>query len=478
MAATPAAAAAAAAAAEAAGNIFSKTVSDYHITRKLGSGKFGEVRAAFNTATNEQLAVKIVLRSKLTSKKDVDHINREITYMKVLSHPFVVQLREALQTTNNIYLFMELVEGGDLIDRIGRERLTEARARKYFQQLVVGVRYCHANKIAHRDLKLDNLLLDKKDNIKVADFGLANLATVDPMMHTIVGSPHYVAPEVLRVADEPRDSSLGYDGFGADLWSMGVILFTLLSGHYPFDDENRRTLFNKITAGDFRMSRSFTPASANLVQNLLVVDPAKRYTINDILNDPWFKVDFDPALLALGGAAVPVAPQSPLNVSMADNDPRLEAARCAAIEARNPTNPRSRSPILTATADAAKRPVAFWFRGDSVDACMASVCEALRRMGCLFQDPDAVVGAAGARVGTARELVAYRNKPAPAATAAPGAAAGAPVQIFQVGVWKTEPGAQSCAVAVEPRGGDTSEFAALVRALFESLGAKVSDAAI
>lgn len=280
----------------------------YELGRVLGTGSFSKVRECIDTTTREIYAVKIIDKSQLAKEHLEEQLKREISILKQLRHKFVVSMKEVLQTTRHIYIVLELITGGELFDKIVQsERLPEDLARKYFQQLLVAVRHCHKHGIAHRDLKPENLLLDKEGNIKVSDFGLANLQYREgEMMRTVVGTPNYVAPEVIR----QTNSGQGYNGLMADVWSCGIILYVMLSGHQAFDDKSLKALFNKIERGQYQMSRYFSDGARNLIGKILIVDPTKRYTINDILNDPWFRVGFDPKLLDIGTNAGTVDPSS------------------------------------------------------------------------------------------------------------------------------------------------------------------------
>jgi len=167
-------------------------------------------------------------------------LKREIAIMKILKHKNVIQLKEVLQSQNNIYIVLELITGGELFDKIVKaKKFPENVARRYFQQLISAMDYCHNNGIAHRDLKPENILLDAEGNVKISDFGLSNFSNLDPtyLMQTTCGTPNYVAPEVL--------SAKGYVGFRADVWSAGVILYVMLCGCLPFEDENIKQLFQK-----------------------------------------------------------------------------------------------------------------------------------------------------------------------------------------------------------------------------------------
>jgi 5'-AMP-activated protein kinase catalytic alpha subunit len=285
-----------------------KKIGKYEIGRVLGKGNFSKVRVATDSTNGERYAIKIIDKALLTRDHLEDQIRREISILKVLRHKYIVQMREAFQTTKHMYVVMELVEGGELFDVVAEKgRLSEDETRKYFQQLIVAVRYCHLNKIAHRDLKLENLLLDQRGNLKVTDFGLANMqSTPDAsVMRTVCGTPNYVAPEVIRMNSVPRnpqtgERASGYNGFTADVWSCGIILFIMLSGRQAFDDDDIKALFNKIERGQYQMSRHISDGPKSLIERMLCTDPAQRITINDIIKHPWFQVGFDNSELTSG----------------------------------------------------------------------------------------------------------------------------------------------------------------------------------
>jgi carbon catabolite-derepressing protein kinase len=180
--------------------------------------------------------------------------------------------------------------GGELFDYIvNNGRLQEDKARKFFQQIVCAVEYCHRHKIVHRDLKPENLLLDENYNVKIADFGLSNIMTDGNFLKTSCGSPNYAAPEVI--------SGKLYAGPEVDVWSCGVILYVLLVGRLPFDDEYIPTLFKKIAAGNYSIPTYLSAGSVSLIKKMLMVNPVHRITIGDIRQDPWFTKNL-PAYLA------------------------------------------------------------------------------------------------------------------------------------------------------------------------------------
>eukprot|EP00758_Cryptobia_borreli_P003114 Tbor_TRINITY_DN3537_c0_g1::TRINITY_DN3537_c0_g1_i2::g.2901::m.2901 len=266
-----------------------KKIGKYELGKTLGSGNFSKVKLGNDSELKETWAIKIIDKEQLQKEHMEEQLKREIAVMKMLKHPNVVQLKEVMQTANHIYLVLELVTGGELFDKIvAAKRFDEVTSRKYFHQLIDGINYCHTQGIAHRDLKPENLLLDSQDNLKIMDFGLSNLQRADgegTLLQTVCGTPNYVAPEVLK--------ERGYNGIIADIWSCGVVLFVMLAGYLPFDDQNMNALFNKIERGEYRMARHFSDSAKDIIGKMLTVDPAKRITVQGIIEHPWFKVGFE-----------------------------------------------------------------------------------------------------------------------------------------------------------------------------------------
>ncbi|KAK1275885.1 CBL-interacting serine/threonine-protein kinase 25 [Acorus gramineus] len=257
----------------------------YEMGRLLGKGTFAKVYFAKNIQTSESVAIKVIHKDHvLKNHFMMDQIKREISVMRLVRHPNVVHLREVLATRSKIFFVMDLVRGGELFSRVARSKLREDLARRYFQQLISAVHFCHARGVSHRDLKPENLLLDDNGDLKVSDFGLSALPEqlrYDGLLHTQCGTPAYVAPEVLR--------KRGYDGSKADIWSCGVVLFVLLAGFLPFQDENLMRMYRKVFKADFHFPPWISPDARRLISRLLVVDPAKRISIPEIMAVPWFK---------------------------------------------------------------------------------------------------------------------------------------------------------------------------------------------
>ncbi|KAH3674324.1 hypothetical protein WICMUC_003396 [Wickerhamomyces mucosus] len=269
-------------------------IGPWKLGKTLGTGSTGRVLLAEHQQTGQKAAVKIVSKSKLNNSNNevLDDTNkgrdaaglaygieREIIIMKLLNHPNVLRLYDVWETSKYLYLILEYVEGGELFDLlVERGPLDEYEAIKYFRQIIMGISYCHALGICHRDLKPENLLLDHDLNIKLADFGMAALENNDRLLETSCGSPHYAAPEIV--------SGKHYHGFESDVWSCGVILFALLTGRLPFDDENIRSLLLKVQSGTFEMPSSdeISIEAQDLLSKMLTVDPSKRIKTHEILN--------------------------------------------------------------------------------------------------------------------------------------------------------------------------------------------------
>jgi len=259
----------------------------YEMGRVLGQGNFAKVYHGRNPITNENVAIKVIKKEKLKKERLVKQIKREVSVMKLVRHPHIVELKEVMATKGKIFLVMEYVKGGELFTKVNKGKLSEDLARKYFQQLISAVDYCHSRGVTHRDLKPENLLLDQNEDLKVSDFGLSALPEqrrADGMLVTPCGTPAYVAPEVLK--------KKGYDGSKADIWSCGVILYALLCGYLPFQGENVMRIYRKAFRAQYELPEWVSPQAKNLISNLLVADPAKRYSIPDIMKDPWFQFGF------------------------------------------------------------------------------------------------------------------------------------------------------------------------------------------
>lgn len=255
---------------------------NYKLGKTLGIGSFGKVKIAEHALTGHKVAIKILNRRKIKNMEMEEKVRREIKILRLFMHPHIIRLYEVIETPTDIYVVMEYVKSGELFDYIVEKgRLQEDEARNFFQQIISGVEYCHRNMVVHRDLKPENLLLDSKCNVKIADFGLSNIMRDGHFLKTSCGSPNYAAPEVI--------SGKLYAGPEVDVWSCGVILYALLCGTLPFDDENIPNLFKKIKGGIYTLPSHLSPGARDLIPRMLVVDPMKRMTIPEIRTHPWFQ---------------------------------------------------------------------------------------------------------------------------------------------------------------------------------------------
>ncbi|XP_040998785.1 CBL-interacting serine/threonine-protein kinase 6 [Juglans microcarpa x Juglans regia] len=256
----------------------------YELGRLLGHGTFAKVYHARHLQTGKSVAMKVVGKEKVIKVGMMDQVKREISVMKMVTHPNIVELHEVMASKSKIYFAMELVRGGELFSKISKGRLKEDVARVYFQQLISAIDFCHSRGVYHRDLKPENLLLDEDGNLKVTDFGLSAFSEhlkQDGLLHTTCGTPAYVAPEVI--------GKKGYDGAKTDIWSCGVILYVLLAGFLPFQDDNIIALYKKIYRGDFKCPPWFSSEARRLITKLLDPNPSTRITISKIMDSSWFK---------------------------------------------------------------------------------------------------------------------------------------------------------------------------------------------
>nr|ACU57073.1 CBL-interacting protein kinase 25 [Oryza sativa Japonica Group] len=269
------------------------TTERYEFGPLVGEGNFAKVYLGRHRATGEEVAIKVMDKEKLVRLGATELIKREIAVMQRLRHPNVVRIHEVMVNKRRICVVMEYVRGGALYRYFrrgpsgGAAGLREHEARRFFQQLVSAVAYCHSRGVFHRDIKLDNLLVDEQGNLKVADFGLSALADMERReahLQTVCGTPLFLAPEVFK--------RRGYDGAKADVWACGVVLYVLLTGRKPFPDEHVSRLYRLIGQNQFQCPPSFSPDLARLVRRLLQPDPDRRITIPEIMEMRWFKRGF------------------------------------------------------------------------------------------------------------------------------------------------------------------------------------------
>ncbi|XP_017327450.1 serine/threonine-protein kinase MARK2 isoform X3 [Ictalurus punctatus] len=257
-------------------------VGNYRLLKTIGKGNFAKVKLAKHIPTGKEVAVKIIDKTQLNSSS-LQKLFREVRIMKLLNHPNIVKLFEVIETEKTLYLVMEYASGGEVFDYlVAHGRMKEKEARAKFRQIVSAVQYCHQKCIVHRDLKAENLLLDADMNIKIADFGFSNEFTVGNKLDTFCGSPPYAAPELFQ--------GKKYDGPEVDVWSLGVILYTLVSGSLPFDGQNLKELRERVLRGKYRIPFYMSTDCENLLKKFLILNPTKRGSLEQIMKDRWMNV--------------------------------------------------------------------------------------------------------------------------------------------------------------------------------------------
>ncbi|XP_015740520.1 NUAK family SNF1-like kinase 2 isoform X2 [Coturnix japonica] len=249
----------------------------YEFLETLGKGTYGKVKKA-RERSGKLVAIKSIRKDRIKDEQDLIHIRREIEIMSSLNHPHIISVHEVFENSSKIVIVMEYASKGDLYDYISeRQRLSEQEARHFFRQVVSAIYYCHKNGIVHRDLKLENILLDANGNIKIADFGLSNVYQQDKFLQTYCGSPLYASPEIIN--------GRPYKGPEVDSWSLGVLLYILVHGTMPFDGHDYKTLVKQITNGDYREPTKLS--ACGLIRWMLMVNPERRATIEDIATHWW-----------------------------------------------------------------------------------------------------------------------------------------------------------------------------------------------
>ncbi|XP_076014712.1 MAP/microtubule affinity-regulating kinase 4 isoform X1 [Genypterus blacodes] len=260
-------------------------IGNYRLLKTIGKGNFAKVKLARHILTGREVAIKIIDKTQL-NPTSLQKLFREVRIMKSLNHPNIVQLFEVIETEKTLYLIMEYASGGEVFDYlVSHGRMKEKEARAKFRQIVSAVNYCHRKNIVHRDLKAENLLLDADSNIKIADFGFSNEFTAGNKLDTFCGSPPYAAPELFQ--------GKKYDGPEVDIWSLGVILYTLVSGSLPFDGQNLKELRERVLRGKYRVPFYMSTDCEGILRRFLVLNPTKRCSLEQIMKDKWMNVGFD-----------------------------------------------------------------------------------------------------------------------------------------------------------------------------------------
>lgn len=253
----------------------------YRIGKVLGRGAFGKVNLTIHRLSEEMVAIKSINKEFLTDEASKNKVMKEVRILKKMRHKNIVQLYDTFETNKHIIFVMELCSGGDLLNYVRkRRRLSEDYAKAIFKQILEALHYCHKLNILHRDIKLDNIILDSEGVIKIGDFGVSKIIEPGQTMYDQCGTPAYIAPEILR--------DKGYIGWGIDVWSAGVVLYAMLYGTVPFRAQNMNDLHDMIIKAKYSLKSDISEVSRDLLKKILEPDPRKRLSIPEILAHPWF----------------------------------------------------------------------------------------------------------------------------------------------------------------------------------------------
>lgn len=258
-------------------------VGEYNVGKAIGRGNFAVVRLAKHSIANCKVAIKIVDKNRL-DEENLLKIEREIHILKSLDHPHIIKLYEIIKTDQYIYLVTEYAGHGEVFEMLMEKgRIGETEARRLFQQTTAAVAYCHSHGIVHRDLKAENLLLDKHNDVKLIDFGFSNFQSPRTLLSTWCGSPPYAAPELLLGKE--------YDGTKADAWSLGVVLYILVTGGFPFPGDSIDKLKRAVLAGQLKIPYWVSVACSDLIRKMLTFHPSKRLSVENVMQHRWFVME-------------------------------------------------------------------------------------------------------------------------------------------------------------------------------------------
>lgn len=257
-------------------------IENYSIGKHLGQGAYAVVKLGTHRATKQRYAIKTYEKAKLIDPQRKQNVKREMRILQKLTHPRIIQFHESFEGPRQINIVMEYVGGTSLHSHVRRHlgrKLHESEARRLFRQIVEGVSYCHARAVTHRDLKLENILLDEDSNVKLIDFGFATCSSADQKSRVFCGTPSYMAPEIIARKD--------YVGPPVDVWALGVLLFAMLAGSFPFRGINDKDLYSKISKGAFVTPSWVSEQAKSVICSMIVRDPSKRPTCGEILEQEW-----------------------------------------------------------------------------------------------------------------------------------------------------------------------------------------------
>ena len=254
---------------------------EYTIKETIGKGTFSKVKLGINKSTGEKVAIKILEKSKIKTKSDILRVERELNILRKINHINLVKIYQTKEDQFNIYIIMEFINYDLFLHIVNNKRLDEKESSLYFFQIMQGLEYIHSLNIVHRDLKPENLLITKQRILKIIDFGLSNyFKDGDELLFTPCGSPSYTPPEMIK--------GYRYNGFAVDIWSTGIILYAMLCGYLPFEERNNKALFKKIIKCKVVYPKFISPNAQSLLKKILVDNPDKRITLNEIKKHPFY----------------------------------------------------------------------------------------------------------------------------------------------------------------------------------------------
>lgn len=263
--------------------LYRKTpLKDYTIGSTIGTGAYGTVKYGIQKSTQKRVAIKIYNKSKFSEKNQEKTIQNEIKILSKIDYPNIVKLYHTIDTPKSIYIILEYISGGSLntlLKRKTNRRLEELEASKIFEKLLLTLDHLHSKNITHRDIKLENTLIDQNGNVKVIDFGFATCFSNDKKTKLFCGTPNYMAPEIVGKKE--------YYGPPVDIWAAGVLLFVLLTGIFPFRANNDKELYKKIISGYYVVPEYVSNKAQSLIGKMINLDPDKRPTAGELLKDPW-----------------------------------------------------------------------------------------------------------------------------------------------------------------------------------------------
>eukprot|EP01022_Parablepharisma_sp_SALTPOND_P012347 TRINITY_DN1583_c0_g1_i1.p1 TRINITY_DN1583_c0_g1~~TRINITY_DN1583_c0_g1_i1.p1 ORF type:complete len:573 (+),score=46.97 TRINITY_DN1583_c0_g1_i1:2652-4370(+) len=263
-------------------------LSVYVIGRTIGQGAYASVRLAYHKSLCKKVALKVYEKKKLVEPQRQKSVYREIRLLEKMNHVNVVKLYDAFDTENHVLLAMDYVRGNSLHGYLKAQpnrRLDEWEAKRLFRQVICGIEYCHGKSIAHRDIKLENLLLDEHNNVKIIDFGFSTCIPNTKKIKIFCGTPSYMSPEIVLRKE--------YAGPPADIWALGVLLYAMLCGTFPFKGRNDKELYRRISAVQICFPEHLSELAKSLLQRIFQFDPDKRPNAHEIMNDPWLSTTSD-----------------------------------------------------------------------------------------------------------------------------------------------------------------------------------------